>query len=431
MVARLLIQMWEVRCGGVPRPERDTIAMGLGLSAIRLDSTLNLVIVVVLTLLAIIAVPFLWERWRRKVLGRSTTILVAVVLIVVSTGMGGNMIGKFFPTVGALFGTGVYSGENTDAVAGENGSDLDKLRDAGAMRAKEGKGSVVHMTVTGKRTGLTRDVSVYFPPQYYDPAYRALKFPVIEWIPNYPSGPEVVTGPYELPAKLDAAIAKHVLPPTLVVIPDPTGKPKVGHDTECIDQVNGTANDTYLSADIRDWAIEKLGANPQRKAWTMAGWSSGGYCAMNLVTRHPQWYGQAASVSGYYKASVDAETENLFKGRQDIVDANTITVNMQKHPSPVDILAIAGDKESFESFSIDQLQAAVRAPATLSSWRIPDAGHNMNTFKAQVPDVLAWIGARTVPPSAPQDKKIISNGGVTPWSLPNTGAKGALVDVVE
>ncbi|WP_414936216.1 alpha/beta hydrolase [Amycolatopsis sp. cmx-11-51] len=405
--------------------------MGLGLSAIRLDSTLNLVIVVVLTLLAIIAVPFLWERWRRKVLGRSTTILVAVVLIVVSTGMGGNMIGGFFPTAGALFGTGVYSGESVDAVASQNGSDLDKLRDAGAMRAKEGKGSVVHMTVTGKRTGLTRDVSVYFPPQYYDPAYRALKFPVIEWIPNYPSGPEVVSGPYEMPAKLDAAIAKHVLPPTLVIIPDPTGKPKVGHDTECIDQVNGTANDTYLSADIRDWAIERLGANPQRKAWTMAGWSSGGYCAMNLVTRHPQWYGQAASVSGYYKASVDAETENLFKGRQDIVDANTITVNMRKHPSPVDILAIAGDKESFESFSIDQLQAAVRAPATLSSWRIPDAGHNMNTFKAQVPDVLAWIGARTVPPSAPQDKKIISNGGVTPWPLPNTGAKGALVDVVE
>ncbi|KFZ83174.1 esterase [Amycolatopsis sp. MJM2582] len=405
--------------------------MGLGLSAIRLDSTVNLVIVLVLTLLAIIAVPFLWERWRRKVLGRSGTILVAVVLVVVSTGMGGNMIGGFFPTVGALFGTGVYSGESVDAVAGQNGSDLDKLRDAGAMRAKEGKGSVVHMTVTGKRTGLTRDVSVYFPPQYYDPAFRSLKFPVIEWIPNYPSGPEVVTGPYELPAKLDAAIAKHVLPPTLVIIPDPTGKPKVGHDTECIDEVNGTANDTYLTADIRDWAIEKLGANPQRKAWTMAGWSSGGYCAMNLVTRHPQWYGQAASVSGYYKASVDAETENLFKGRQDIVDANTVTVNLQKHPSPVDILAIAGDKESFESFSIDQIQAAVRAPATLSSWRIPDAGHNMNTFKAQVPDVLAWIGARTVPPCAPQDKKIVTNGGVTPWPLPNTGAKGALVDVVE
>lgn len=230
------------------------------------------------------------------------------------------------------------------------------------------------MTVTGKRTGLTRDVSVYFPPQYYGSAYQGFKFPVIEWIPNYPSGPEVVTGPYGLPAQLDAAIARNALPPSLVIIPDPTGKPKIGHDTQCVDEVDGSANDTYLTADIRDWAIEKLGANPQRKAWTMAGWSSGGYCAMNLVTRHPQWYGQAASVSGYAEASVDAETENLFKGRQDIIDANKVTLNLQKHPSPVDILAIAGDKEGFESSSLDQLQAAVRTPATLSSWRIPDAG---------------------------------------------------------
>ncbi|RSN20832.1 esterase [Streptomyces sp. WAC 05977] len=405
--------------------------MGLGLSAIRLDSTLNLVIVVVLALLAIIAVPFFWERWRRKLFGRSATILLAVVLIVVSTGMGGNMIGGFFPTVGALFGTGVYSGQGVDAVGGQNGADLDKLGAGGAMRAKEGKGSVVYLTVTGKRTGLTRDVSVYFPPQYYGSAYQGFKFPVIEWIPNYPSGPEVVTGPYGLPAQLDAAIAKNALPPSVVIIPDPTGKPKIGHDTQCVDEVGGSANDTYLTADIRDWAIEKLGANPQRKAWTMAGWSSGGYCAMNLVTRHPQWYGQAASVSGYAEASVDAETENLFKGRQDIIDANKVTLNLQKHPSPVDILAIAGDKEGFESSSLDQLQAAVRAPATLSSWRIPDAGHNMNTFKTQIPDVLAWIGARTLPPSPPQDKKIVTNGGVKPWPLPNTGAKGALVDVVE
>lgn len=405
--------------------------MGLGLSAIRLDSTLNLVIVVVLTLLAIVAVPWFWERWRRKMIGRSSTILVAVVLIVVSTGMGGNMIGGFFPTVGALFGTGVYAAGNVDAVAGENGADLDKLRTGGTVRAKEGKGTVVLMPVKGKRTGLNRDVTVYFPPQYYDPAYRAFKFPVIEWIPNYPSGPEVVTVGYELPARLDEAIASHKLPPALVVIPDPTGKPKLGHDTECVDEVDGDANDTYLTADIRDWAIGTLGASDQRKAWTIAGWSSGGYCAMNLVTRHPQWYGQAASVSGYDKASVDAETENLFKGRQDIIDANTISLTLQRHPSPVDILAIAGEKENFESAALDQIQAAIRPPATLSSWRIPDAGHNMNTFKTQIPDVLAWIGARTVPPSAPQEKKLVTNGGVTPWPLPNTGAKGALVDVVE
>ncbi|MFJ1762491.1 alpha/beta hydrolase-fold protein [Amycolatopsis sp. NPDC088138] len=400
------------------------------LSSIRLDSPVNMIIVVVLTLLAIVAVPWFWDRWKRKRLWRSATILLAVVFLVVSVGMGGNMIGGFFPTVGSLLGTGVYSAQGTDAEASQNGEDLEKLRDTAVAHAREGKGTVVHMKVTGRRTQLTRDVTVYLPPQYFDPTFKDLRFPVVEWIPNYPSGPEVVTGGYHLPEQLDAAIGKRVLAPTVVIVPDPTGVPKVGHDTECVDEVNGTANDTYLSADLRDWALQKLGAAPDRRAWTIAGWSSGGYCAMNLVTRHPQWYGQAVSVSGYDKAQVDAETEDLFHGRQDINDANNVRLNVRLHPSPVDILAIAGDKESYESFAIDQIRLAVRPPLRFSSWRIPDAGHNMNTFKSQIPDILTWIGAHSTAP-APAVRQVETTGGVQPWPLPRSGAHGALADTAQ
>jgi hypothetical protein len=397
------------------------------LSSIRLDSPVNMIVVVVLALLAIIAVPWFWDRWKRKRLGRSATILLAVVLLVLSTGMAGNMIGGFFPTVGSLIGTGVYSAQGTDAEAAQNGEDLEKLRDTGVVHAREGKGTIVHMKVAGRRTKLTRDVTVYLPPQYFDAAFKDLRFPAIEWIPNYPSGPEVVTGGYHLPEQLDAAIAKHVLPPTVVIVPDPSGVPKVGHDTECVDEVNGTANDTYLSADLRDWALQRLGVAANRRSWTIAGWSSGGYCAMNLVTRHPQWYGQAVSVSGYDKAQIDAETEDLFHGRQDINDANNVRLNVRLHPSPVDILAISGDKENYESFSIDQIRAAARPPIQFSSWRIPDAGHNMNTFKSQLPDVLTWIGAHTTGTS-PAGRQLETTGGVLPWPLPRSGAHGALAD---
>jgi enterochelin esterase-like enzyme len=397
------------------------------LSSIRLDSPVNMIVVVVLTLLAIIAVPWFWDRWKRKRLWRSATILLAVVLLVLSAGMGGNMIGGFFPTVGSLLGTGVYSAQGTDAEAAQNGEDLEKLRDTGVAHAREGKGTVVHMKVAGRRTKITRDVTVYLPPQYFDAAYKDLRFPAIEWIPNYPSGPEVVTGGYHLPEQLDAAIAKHVLPPTVVIVPDAIGVPKVGHDTECIDEVDGTANDTYLTADLRDWALQKLGVAANRRAWTIAGWSSGGYCAMNLVTRHPQWYGQAVSVSGYDKAQIDAETKDLFHGRQDISDANNVRVNVRLHPSPVEILAISGEKESYESFAIDQIRAAARPPVRFSSWRIPDAGHNMNTFKSQLPDVLAWIGAHTTGTS-PAGRPLETSGGVLPWPLPRSGAPGALAD---
>jgi len=43
----------------------------------------------------------------------------------------------------------------------------------------------------------------------------------------------------------------------------------------------------------------------------------------------------AASVSGYDQAKVDGDTEDLFKGRQDIIDANTVSLNIGKHPSRV------------------------------------------------------------------------------------------------
>ncbi|MEC3978831.1 alpha/beta hydrolase [Amycolatopsis sp. H20-H5] len=399
------------------------------LSAIRLDSTVNMIVVAVLALLAVVAVPWFWDRWKRKQVGRSATTLLAVVLVIVSTAMAGNMIGGFFPSLGALLGTQVYNAEGTNV--GDNGDDLDKFRDAGQMRAKEGKSSIVTLTVKGDRTGITRNVSVYFPPQYYDKAYHDLKFPVIEWIPNYPSGPEVAICCYHLPEQLDLAIAKHVLAPTVVIMPDPTGVPKVGHDTECVDEVNGAANDTFLTMDLRNWAIKKLGVSPNRRSWAIGGWSSGGYCAMNLVTRHPQWYGLAASVSGYDKASIDKETENLFQGRQDIADANNITMNLAKHPSPVEILAIAGDKENNESQSIAQMKKAVRPPTQLTSWVLADAGHNMNAFKTQIPDVLAWLGQRLAGTSTELTSRATLTGDVRPWPLPQTGAQGALVDMVE
>lgn len=397
------------------------------LSSIRLDSPITMSIVVAVMLLAIVAIPLFWERWKRKLLGRTVTILCAVVAIVVTTGLAGNMIGGFFPTLGSLLGTGVYAADSIDAESTQNGQNLEVVRDVGTAHAKDGKGTVVHMKVMGRRTRVTRDVTVYLPPQYFDAGYKNLRFPAIEWIPNYPSGPEVVTDGYRLPEQLDTAIAKHVLPPVVVIMPDPTGVPKIGHDTECVDEVNGTANDTYLTADLREWALEKLGVAADRKAWTFAGWSSGGYCAMNLVTRHPQWYGQAVSVSGYDRAQMDAETEDLYKGRRDVDDANNVGITVRLHPSPVDILAIWGEKEKFEGAAAELIRVGVRPPVRFSSWRVPDAGHNMNTFKSQIPDILMWIGAHTTAP-APAGKQVDVTGGVQPWPLPRSGAPGALAD---
>lgn len=395
-------------------------------SSIRLDSVASLIIVGVAALLAVLGVPWFWDRWKRRPIGRSLSTLVAVVLVLVTSGLATNMVGGFFPTVGALIGTSDVSGQGTDGDAGNNGAGLDQLKDYQRDRGAKGHGSTAHLSVTGARSGLIRSVNIYLPAQYYDPAYAGLNFPVIEWIPNYPSGPEVIGSGYHLPDALDNAIARKVLPPSVVVIPDPNGVPKLGHDTECVDQVGGDANDTFLSSDIRTWTLHTLHVAGDRASWTIAGWSSGGYCALNLVTRHPQWYRNAASISGYDKAIVDSETVDLFHGRQDISNANTVSVTVAKHPSPIELLMTAGDKETDEMASIDRVRKSLTGPGVLSSWTVPDGGHNMNTFKAQIPDVLAWIGARSISPHPARQRSLVINGEVDPWALPPTGARGAL-----
>jgi enterochelin esterase-like enzyme len=400
-------------------------------SNIRLDSPFGLILVGVLALLAVISVPWFWDSWHWRRTGRSATVVTAVALVVVACSLAGNMIGGFFPTLGSLLGTANVSGEGTDGDAGVNGAVLGQFEEYNRDRGAKGLGSTFHLSVIGIRTGLTRDVNLYLPPQYYNPAYEHFTFPVIEWIPNYPSGPEVAGSGYQLPEAIDAAITKNVLVPSVIVIPDPTGNPKVGHDSECVDQVDGMANDTFLTADVRSWALKTLKVSADRSSWTIAGWSSGGYCALNLATRHPQWYTNAASVSGYDHAMQDANTGDLFRGRQDIFAANTVSINVAQHPSPVNLLAIAGDKEVEETMSVDRIRKALVGQVSLTYWVVPDAGHNLNTFKSQLPDVLAWIGSKSAPPQPATRRGITVDGQVKQWPLPNTGAKGALVNLGE
>jgi len=48
----------------------------------------------------------------------------------------------------------------------------------------------VRLTVTGRRSHITRAVYVYLPPQYFQPAYRAYRFPAIELIHGQPGQPQ-------------------------------------------------------------------------------------------------------------------------------------------------------------------------------------------------------------------------------------------------
>ncbi|GAA5162336.1 MULTISPECIES: alpha/beta hydrolase [Amycolatopsis] len=392
-------------------------------SAIRIDTLPVVLGAAVVALVAVAAVPWAWDRWRHRTPGRVGTTVLAVMAVVAACGLAVNSAGSFFPTLGSLLGTSPNPGEGTVADAGPDGRDLDRTLPTVRERAGAGKGSMLHLTVTGHRTGMTRDVDVYLPAAYSAPEWAGFRFPVIEWIPHFPGEPRQVATLYGLPDLLDEQIAAHRLPPAVVIVPDPNGEPRLSHDSECVDAVSGPADDTFLSADVRGWAQHALRVRADREGWAVAGWSSGGYCALDLAARHPQWFSVAVSMSGYDVTPHDVETGDLFHGRDDIRHANDVSAVLREHPSPLRLLATADGAAGDERAALDRLHAAAASPVQLTTWVLPPSGHNLNSVRTELPAVLTWLGGQLgspVPADAPPAD------GVPPWPLPDPGTPGCL-----
>jgi hypothetical protein len=397
---------------------------------IRIDNTPVVIGAAVIALLVVALVPWRWDRWRRRVPGRVVTTVLAVVAVVGASGLAVNAAGSFYPTLGSLVGTSPNPGEGTVADAGPDGRDFDQTLRTVSGREKAGQGSMVHLTVTGRRTNITRDVDVYLPVGYTSPEWAGFRFPVIEWIPHFPGEPRQVATLYDLPQLLDQEIATHQMPPTVVIVPDPNGEPRLTHDSECVDAVGGAANDTFLSADIRGWAVRELRVRTDREGWAVAGWSSGGYCALNLTARHPEWYSVAVSMSGYDTPPSDVETGDLFQGREDVRHANDVSATLREHPSPVRLLATADASAGDERAALDRLRAATAgAPSVqLTTWVLPADGHNLPAVKIALPAVLNWLDTQLgnpvkTAPALPTETTVVD---IKAWPLPNTGLAGSL-----
>ncbi|MFC5995141.1 alpha/beta hydrolase [Pseudonocardia hispaniensis] len=366
--------------------------LGFHASTIRLDDTTAILITTGLAVALVALVPFRWDAWRRRRTGRTVTVLLAVVAVLVACGIAVNQLGGFYPTLGSLLGSSGNPGDGTVADIGEDGAGLNAALPVLAAHAAEGHGATLHLVLHGARSGLTRDADVYLPPGYTDPQQADVRYPVVEWLPGFPGEPREVAALFRVPDLVDAAIAAHRMPPTILIIPDTNGEPRFSHDQECVDANAGVADDTYLTTDLRAWATRALRVRPERAAWALAGWSSGGYCAMNLALRHPDLYGVALSQSGFDRTPDDVVTGDLFDHRADLVAANDVDALLRTHPAPVDILATAGADEPDEKAALGRIRTAVAPPVRLDTMVFPGGGHNQNAVRGQLPALVDWLG---------------------------------------
>src|SRR3569833_1350945 len=180
------------------------------------------------------------------------------------------------------------------------GGRLDQvLREAVRERQARKNGFAMQTTLAGPQSRISRQGVVYLPPQYFQKPYAGQRFPVIELIHGSPGTPGDYEGRLKISGMLRKLISAHKAKPVVLVIPDANGG--LARSTQCLNTVHGEQDETYLAFDVPDDVAGRLRVEPPGPAWGIAGISEGGFCAASLALRHPDRYGAAAALRGYFE----------------------------------------------------------------------------------------------------------------------------------
>lgn len=273
-------------------------------------------------------------------------------------------------------------------------------------KVRPGHGFLLAVDFAGSHSGIDRSGYVYLPPQYFQPAYAHDDFPALELLAGSPGAPKNWLNQLEIVQVADRLLSQHRMAPMVLVIPAPNSH--LVQSEECVNAVKGAQDDTYLSQDVRADVLAGLRVSPSRSAWGLAGYSTGGFCAVNLLTRHSDQYSAAASMDGYFHALNDHYTGNIYHGDRAAQLANSPDWVWAHHPPapPVSLLLVAGgDDESATAASVqfhDQLASSapvVRGGDTVDLQIHRHAGHTFIAWRADLPSVLSWAGQRLQPPT--------------------------------
>jgi enterochelin esterase-like enzyme len=269
---------------------------------------------------------------------------------------------------------------------------------AGRLTLAQQQGDLLRLTVTGQRSHLTRAVYVYLPPQYFQTAYRAYRFPAIELIHGQPGEPQDWISVVGVTHTLDNLLADKLAQPAVLVMPDANGGQNIS--LQCLNQVGGPQDLTYLAVDLPAKIARVLRVQRPGPAWGVAGYSEGGFCAANMALRYPQRYGFAGVLSGYFtpfdnQLAASGRPVSPFGGNSRLRADNTPLEEIGKLPAAAVIprfwlAAGAGDGQAVadtERFWHELRPRQPDAPLTLT----PGGGHTMTTWRAEVPSMLAWM----------------------------------------
>jgi enterochelin esterase-like enzyme len=374
-----------------------------------------------LLLMVIFAALIVWVALAKQVVFR---VLAACLAFIPAMAFGIASVNKFYDyyqtwggMISDLTGQGASSIPKY-AVAGA-GSNRQFDKDIGRVTSTAEDAQVGYLfqtTVTGLHSRLTRDVYVYLPPQYFQKAYAHYRFPVIELLHGSPGDPEAwITALDVIPTFLNLLVA-HPSDAAVLVMPDTDGGERYG--LQCLNNPGGIQDMTFVAEDLPDYISRFVRVQPPGRAWGVAGYSEGGFCAANIALQEPNRYGAAGVLSGYFapipsqvptgnKPGGKPYTTNVFAGHPAQQLVNTPSAYITKVPLSIQLPAFwfaagAEDKEDVSAAASFRQQLEARElleerellrtnQPPVPFMIVPGGGHTGNVWRGALGPMLAWM----------------------------------------
>ncbi|WP_105033825.1 alpha/beta hydrolase [Cryobacterium aureum] len=322
-------------------------------------------------------------RWRRVVS------ICALPLCLLSAAAGINADIGQFPTLRVALGLVGYQPLDQALATARS--------EAQSASTDSPTGIVGTVTIPATVSGFAaRSALVYLPSAATGNNPPAL--PVVEMLSGQPGSPSDVFTAGGLAGILDRYAQAHSGLAPIVVVPDQLGAPD--RNPMCVDSKLGNAA-SYLTVDVPNWIHAHLHVVAQPAGWTIAGFSQGGTCSIQLGAAHPQLYGTIFDISGELVPSNGSEAHTVatgFNGSAASYAAAAPSAILAAHAPYADLAAIfvVGDGDMrFLPEVHAVVDAAERAGVDSRLFESSGTAHDWHTVDYAWTTALPIIAART------------------------------------
>jgi enterochelin esterase-like enzyme len=386
-----------------------------------------------LLLIVVFGALIVWVALAKQVVFRVLAACLAFIPAMVFGIASVNKFYDYYQTWGGMVSDLTGQGANSIpkySVAGA-GSNKQFDKDIGRVTSTAEDAQVGYLfqtTVTDQRTRLTRDVYIYLPPQYFQKAYAHYRFPVIELLHGSPGDPEAWISVLDvIPTFLNLLVA-HPSDAAVLVMPDTDGGQH--YALQCLNDPGGIQDMTFVAQDVPDYIARFVRVQPPGRAWGVAGYSEGGYCAANISLQEPDRFGAAGVMSGYFaptpsqvptgdKPGGKPYTDYVFVGHPAQLVVNTPSEYLTRIPLNVQLPAFwfaAGAQDAADVSAAASFRQQLLARQLLQTREllqtglppipfltVPGGGHQGSVWRTALGPMLAWMTPRLAESAARAD----------------------------